>query len=221
MMILDTKRTLLPPPSKLLYFGPAAAVLFHGLVLMQALARPEYEPLRHPLSLLAVGAQGWVQTMNFILSGLLLIAFAAGVRRSAPVGATTIAAPLLLALYGCGMVMAGIFPSDPIDGFPLGARQPATMSADASLHGMGFLVAQVSLVLVCVVFAWRFARLGSSRWSLYCMATAALTPAAASLGFGYEPTRGLAFMLAGALGLGWVAAVGLKLSASPQCRPPA
>ena len=201
-------------PSRLLYCGPAAAALFNGLVFIQAITRPGYEFVRHPLSLLAVGPQGWAQTANFLLSGLLVVAFAVGVRRTWGGSPATAAGPVLLAFYGFGMIVAGIFPSDPSDGFPLGAQQPLAMSSQASLHGMGFLMAQVSLVLACLAFAYRFVRLRSPGWAFYCLATAISAPAIAALGFGYEPTRGLAFFVSAAISLGWVAALGLKLRAA-------
>lgn len=199
------------PPPILLYCGLAAAGLFHALVLIQALLRPGYDLLRLPLSLLALGPWGWVQTGNFLVSGLLLVGLAVGVRQAPGPGSRSLAGPLLLALYGAGMVVAGLFPSDPENGFPLGERRPAAMSLDAQMHGMGFLIAQVSLILACLVFAYGFARLGARRWAVYCLATALCVPAGIILAFGFEPVRGLAFFVTGALGLCWAAALGLKL----------
>jgi hypothetical protein len=42
--------------------------------------RADYDPLRHPASSLAIGELGWMQAANFIIPGLLLLAFALGLR---------------------------------------------------------------------------------------------------------------------------------------------
>ena len=41
---------------------------------------PGYRPLRHTVSAFALGDFGWVQTVNFLLTGGLLVAFACGLR---------------------------------------------------------------------------------------------------------------------------------------------
>lgn len=49
--------------------------------------------------------------------GVGVFAFSAGVQRS--LGSTTGA--VLLAVFGFGMVVAGVFPPDPVRGYPPGA----------------------------------------------------------------------------------------------------
>lgn len=207
------------PGPGLLYCGVAAALLFHAVVLVQALFRPGYDLIRLPLSLLALGPWGWVQTLNFLMSGLLLVGLAVGARQAQGPGPRPLVGAVLLAFYGIGMVVAALFPSDPENGFPLGASRPEAMSRDAQMHGMGFLIAQVSLILACLVFAYGFARLGARRWTAYCLATALCVPAGIVLAFGFEQARGLAFFVTGALGLCWAAALGLKLI-GPSRAPP-
>ena len=58
--------------------GPFSIVV--GLI--QALTRPGFDLLRHDLSLLANGSLGWIQMTNLVLSGLLVLAFAFGMRRA-------------------------------------------------------------------------------------------------------------------------------------------
>ena len=43
--------------------------------------RDGFDLARHPLSLLSLGDLGWIQIANFVLSGLLFLACAAGMRR--------------------------------------------------------------------------------------------------------------------------------------------
>lgn len=207
------------PRPGLLYCGAAAALLFHALVLVQALLRPGYDLVRLPLSLLALGPWGWVQTLNFLMTGLLLVGLAVGTRHAQGSGPRPLVGGVLLAFYGVGMVVAALYPSDPENGFPLGASRPEALSRDAQMHGMGFLIAQVSLILACLVFAYGFARLGARRWAAYCLATALCVPAGIVLAFALEQTRGLAFFATGALGLCWAAALGLKLMGPRWVRP--
>ena len=49
--------------------------------LAQALTRDGFDLTRHPWSLLTNGDLGWIQITNFVLTGLMVLAFAA---RAAP-----------------------------------------------------------------------------------------------------------------------------------------
>ena len=49
---------------------------------IQARLREGFDPARHPLSVLAVGPGGWIQTANFVITGLLVIAAALGFGRA-------------------------------------------------------------------------------------------------------------------------------------------
>jgi hypothetical protein len=73
--------------------------------------------LRHPVSALALGDFGWVQTVVLRVTGLLALAFALGTPRAARPG---ISAAVLIAVWGLGIFVAGIFPTDPVSGYPPG-----------------------------------------------------------------------------------------------------
>ena len=66
------------PP--LLIAGAIAGPLFVVTVLVQGAIRADYDPLRHPGSSLALGEFGWIQDVNFIVAGVLTLAFAVGLR---------------------------------------------------------------------------------------------------------------------------------------------
>ena len=59
----------------LLACGVAAGALFFTSFLTAGALRPDYDPLRHPVSSLEFGPQGWVQSVNFILTGTLVTLF--------------------------------------------------------------------------------------------------------------------------------------------------
>jgi hypothetical protein len=97
----------------LLAGGIAAGPLFIGMSLIQAFTRRGYDLRRHPVSLLLLGDQGWIQLATFVLTGLLAIACAAGFRRALHHGRAGTWGPLLVGLYGLALIIAGVFPPDP------------------------------------------------------------------------------------------------------------
>ncbi|HEX6510801.1 MAG TPA: DUF998 domain-containing protein, partial [Chloroflexota bacterium] len=103
------------------------------LSLAQALTRPGFDLRRHDISLLANGSLGWLQIGNFLISGLLVLAAAVGLRRTLTPGRGRTWGPLLIGIYGGCIALAGLFVADPAGGFPPGT----TVEANAiSWHGM-------------------------------------------------------------------------------------
>ena len=100
--------------------GVVMAPLFIGTALVEGSRRIDYSVLRHPVSALALGDFGWIQVANFLAGGTLTCLFAIGLRRAAPVSGST-GVPLLLGAAGLGLVGAGIFATDPVNGYPPGA----------------------------------------------------------------------------------------------------
>ncbi|MCO1657282.1 DUF998 domain-containing protein [Pseudonocardia humida] len=211
----------------LLACGVVAGPLFVLLILAQAMTRDGFDPRRHPLSLLSLGEQGWIQTVNFLVSGLLVVASARGAARVlSPGSAGRTWGPALLGVYGAALVWAGVFRTDPADGFPPGA--PAG-PADAGWHGLLHNIAPVgmgvALSAACLVFARRFARDGRRGWAAY---SAVAAVAYYVLGFAAFPAQDFRLMLAGgAVIWTWAAALSLRLLVDAraadrdQPRPPA
>src|SRR6185436_15108618 len=104
----DTKLTKV-----LLTCGIVAGPLYIILGLIQMAIRPGFDITRHSLSLLANGDLGWIQTLNFLFTGLLLIAGAVGVKRALQSGRGSRWAPRMLGIYGLGLIGASIFSADP------------------------------------------------------------------------------------------------------------
>ena len=104
----------------LLACGVIGGPLFVATFLVEGATRAGYDPLRHPVSSLALGDSGWTQTANFIVTGLLTLAFAAGLRLALrpPEGSTW--GPLLIGVWAVGLLGAGIFVTDPVSGYPPG-----------------------------------------------------------------------------------------------------
>jgi hypothetical protein len=163
----------------LLTGGVVAGPLYICVALIQGLTRPGFDLLHHDVSLLSNGDLGWIQITNFVLAGLLVIASSIGMRRAIPSGRGRLAGPLLLGIYGLGLIGAGIFIADPMNGFPPGTAANAyAISGHGMLHivsgGLGFL----ALIAACFVFARRFAGLGKRGWAWYSVATGVIFLAA-------------------------------------------
>jgi hypothetical protein len=97
----------------LLRCGIAAGPLFTATFLAEGAARDGYRPLRHPVSSLALGPRGWIQTANFAVTGVLTLAGAASYgwrsrRAGQPPGfavycaATAVTMPVTMLLAGAG-----------------------------------------------------------------------------------------------------------------------
>src|SRR5689334_16192682 len=102
----------------LLGYGVVVGPFYLVVGVAQGLLRSGFSFARHPLSVLANGDYGWVQTTNFALSGLMVIAAAVGVARVVGQGAR--ATSWALAAFGLGVALAAICRADPVDGFPVG-----------------------------------------------------------------------------------------------------
>lgn len=66
----------------LLLCGALGGPLFVVAFIIEGATRADYDPLRHPVSSLALGDSGWMQTTNFFVMGLLMLAYAVGLRRA-------------------------------------------------------------------------------------------------------------------------------------------
>lgn len=195
----------------LLLAGIVLGPLFYVVVIAQMLTRTGFDFTRQPMSLLALGEGGWVQTANFWLAGILGIVFAIGLLglgRGLPV----IIAAILLLVFGIGIIIAGIFPSDPSMGFPPGAPEgvPETMSRNAQLHGLGFMVSFTALMLAIAAFGIMFWA-SSIPLALASFIVALLIPVIIGIGMSRMDWASVAFFVAGALSFGWLTLVATLL----------
>lgn len=156
---------------RLLACGVAAGPLYMLVGLAQAVTRDGFDMRRHALSLLSNGDLGWIQIANFMASGALVIAGALGVRRRLHPGPGGTWGPILLGLFGVGLIGSGVFVADPGAGFPPGTVPPATMTSSGLLHfvfgGLGFY----ALIAAGFVFARRFWSRGERGWAVYSAGT--------------------------------------------------
>lgn len=153
---------------RLLACGAAAGPFYVLVGLGQILTREGFDVRRHALSLLSNGEFGWIQTANFWITGVLVIAGAAGIRRALGGGRAGTWGPVLLAIYGVGLIGAGVFPADPGQGFPPGTPVTGgTMTSDGLMHFVSGGIGFYALIAACFVAARRFVGLKQQGWALY------------------------------------------------------
>lgn len=198
--------------------GPVFVIVGFG----QAFTRQGFDVTRHPLSVLSNGDLGWIQVANFLVSGLLVVAGAVGMRQVLRPGRAATWGPLLVAGYGVGLVAAAIFRADPMDGFPPGTPPgpPAAISTFGLLHFVAAAIAFFSLIAACFVFARRFGALGERGWAAYSAATGLIFFAAfaGNAAAGGQAALNVAFAVAVVLAWAWLSAMALRLMGEAASR---
>lgn len=199
----------------LLIGGAVSAPLFFAVAIVQVFTRAGFDIRRHAISTLTLGELGWIQSTNFILTGCLAVFAAIGIRGLLRGGKGSVWGPLLIGIYGIGMIGAGLFRPDPGLSFPPGAPEgmPTSMSGSAAVHSLAFFTAFLCLVAACFVFARQFAIRGDSGWRTYCVATGILAPVLIGVGMAMNSWIGVIMGFAGVVAFGWVSALSVRLRA--------
>ena len=149
---------------RLLNAGLVAGPLVLAVGFAQAFLREGFDLHRHASSQLALGDLGWIQSLNFIVAGVLMLAFAFGARRVLRGTPGGFWAPLLLGVFAISHVLVGVFTTDPAFGFPPGPGTPAglpaydTASTHAMLHSLFGGIGFNALMIACFVLARHFGR---------------------------------------------------------------
>jgi hypothetical membrane protein len=139
----------------LLKCGVAAGPLYVLIGLFEIVTRPGFSVFKHSLSLMSIGPQGWIHILLFIITGLLVILGAVGIRRAIKGEKAGTWGPILLGIYGASLIFAGLFVPDPMRGFPPGMTY-GTISTGGILHLIAGMIGFTGLIAACFVFARRF-----------------------------------------------------------------
>lgn len=203
--------------------GTVAGPVFVLAFLVQGAVRPDYQPLRQPVSSLALGPYGWIQAVSFIATGILVLAFAAAlgpaVRNALGGRVSTPAMIVLVGLVGIGLVGAGLFTTDPMGGYPPGT--PVIVLAPTprgTAHNLFSTPVFTALPAAAGVMSYRFHRSGRSSMAMFSTAAAILFVAAfvlTSVGFSgwppLAPIGGLLQRLTLIIGFGWLTVLAATL----------
>lgn len=198
----------------LLSCGAVAGVLFPVTSFAQAFTRDGFDLPRHALSSLTLGDLGWIQVANFVVTGLLAILFAVGLRRTLRPGRASRFGPALVGVYGVGMIGGGLFAPDPALGWPVGAPEgvPEHLSVNSALHTVFAAAAFLSLIAAGLVFARRFAGQGRRGWSAYS-AAAGITTFVLTVPPWSEDSASLRFAAGAVIISSWLVAISCRLRA--------
>ncbi len=202
----------------LLRCGLAAGPAFVTAFLVEGGGRDGYQPLRHPVSSLALGPRGWTQTGNFALTGTLFLAAAAGLSRAGDPAASRPPVPALIGAAGTGLIGAAIFPTDPVSGYPPGTPgAPPRPSRNGIAHNLVAIPVFLGLPAAALSCGWRSWRTGRRTFALYSTGTGitmASTAALAGAAFGQSPRLvslgGLFQRVSIIAGFGWLAVLSAR-----------
>lgn len=207
--------------------GAVGAPLFVCVFLVEGARRDGYDPMREPVSSLALGPRGWVQRANFVGTGLLMLTFAAGLRRaSRDARAGSRWGPRLVALYAIGLVGAGVFVTDPVAYGRSDPTVPSPPGIEGALHGVFSIQVFAALSAAAWTYARWFAARGRTRWAAASAVTGGAVPAGI-LVFGRALGRddalgrraGLIQRLTIILGWGWLVALATSVLRGPRRYP--
>jgi hypothetical protein len=165
-----------------------------------------------------------MQTANFVVTGLLMLAFAVGLWREfrPPEGSTW--GSLLVGFWAIGLLGAGIFVTDPVSGYPPGTAVVVQHSWHGALHDLFSLLGFVALAAACFVFGRWFATRGERGWATYSAVTGVIFAVAfvlSSAGFAQTEVlmelAGLFQRVAVTVGSGWLTLLAVYfLRSSPE-----
>jgi hypothetical membrane protein len=91
--------------------GIVGPILFTVVAVFHSLLRSDHSLVGLPISALATGPSGWVQDVNFVICGLLFLAYPIGLHLEVRQSRWGLVGPALLVVSGAGLVLAGVFPA--------------------------------------------------------------------------------------------------------------
>ena len=159
-------------------------------------------------SSLARGPYGWAQVATFVITGLLIVVLAVGVRDQLPRRRASGFAVVLLALLGVALVLAAFRVDVPM----LSGGSPATWHG--WIHSIAFLLIIATSVLTPLTMA--VAVRGDPSWR----PIAVVSPVATALFvvFLLLPWGNASFLMAIVILFAWIAAIAVRLATYQQSR---
>jgi hypothetical membrane protein len=143
--------------------GIAGPVMFAMVALVHSLLRQDHNLVAHPISALAAGTSGWIQNVNFLLFGLLMVAYAVGLHLGVRPSRWGVVGFAFLVLSGVGLMWGSVFPATDATG---------AFDEDRLLHIPGFIMTFLGAGVGLMVMSRRMA--GDPRWqsvATYALAT--------------------------------------------------
>jgi len=144
---------LIKPQSQLLRVSGTAGMvgpaLFAVVFILQNVVRTDDDAIAEPVSALSIGEYGWVQRLNFVVFGVLLLVFAAALHRGVASSRLGWVGPTLLSVAGAGLFVATTFSL---------ARDETGAIYDPSFHQVGGMMFFGGTALGLIALSRRLAR---------------------------------------------------------------
>lgn len=151
-----------------IFAGLIAPFLFVFIFMLEPFLHPGYNSLTMFVSELSLGSYGWIQILNFIVFGFLLIIFSRAVASIFSERNLPRTGPVLLAVIGISYLLSGPFTTDP------GTIFTAQESIHGIIHGIFGAIVFTLMPVVCFVFLKSFRtdeKLNSFQWITLVFAT--------------------------------------------------
>ena len=149
--------------ARLATLGIAGAAYFAAAVIAQHFLRPDIDPVKYHMSGYAVGPYGFIMTSAFFALALGALALAAGLWQESVPSTHSKAGLILLAVFGAGVAVAGIFPAD---------LQFPPQTTSGTIHEIASLAAFVSLLVAQILLSRKFRQ--DDRWRSFSRPALAL-----------------------------------------------
>ncbi|WP_267899094.1 DUF998 domain-containing protein [Streptomyces corynorhini] len=184
----------------LLWCGVAGSALFLLLMLVNDVIKPDYDPVRDAVSEAEIGSGGWLQILNFVVSGLLIAASSVAISQT--VNRWT---GVLVGFVGAGLALSGVFVTDPV---------PTDHTTwHGTIHNATGTISSVALIAACFVAArWQ----ATSRWCWYSVLVGIAMPLTFVVALGATESLGIWQRLTNVLGWTWLIALEVRAMRTPM-----
>ncbi len=136
--------------------GTAGSLLFTTTYTLDGALRVGYNPLQQAISALSLGPGGWVQQVNFIVFGIIILATTIAWRAVLKGGRGATWFPIFRSLLGVGLIIDGFFSQDAAPGYPPGVG-PTAVTLHGTIHLAFACISITAMAFACFVLARRFA----------------------------------------------------------------
>lgn len=148
----------LPVPRGLLLqltLGVVGTLLFPITYVIAGAARTGYDPWQQAISTLSLGPGGWLQRVNFVMCGVSVMWLAMVFRKILRGGPCATWYPRVRAVEGIGLIMIGLFSTDPAPGYPPGTLRTIT-TVQGAIHLVFTILVVNMMALGLFVISRRF-----------------------------------------------------------------
>lgn len=157
-----------PPLRRRLWYGVIGSGLFMMTACVEGSQRPDYDVWQQSISALSLGSRGWIQMINFIAFGAIVLSTVTAWRKMLVGGKGGRAFPTLTALTGVSLIVCGLVAQDPAPGYDPRGLSLKVPTLRGLIHLLFAGIGALSSIACLLIMAWRFGRNPSwYGWNVY------------------------------------------------------